>query len=72
MPDWPLSLVDGSAGTLVSRVAAYPLSDFEQQIVFDYPELSVDECRIVAKMLSACAEFANRLGRVELLPKIAG
>ena len=23
---------------------------------------AVDECRIVAKMLSACAEFANRLG----------
>ena len=46
-----------SAGTL-----EYPLSDFEQQIVSDHPELSVDECRIVAKMLSACAEFANRLG----------
>ena len=62
VPNWPLSLVDDSEGTLVARVAAYPLSDFEQQIVSDHPELSVDECRIVAKMLSACAEFANRLG----------
>ena len=43
-------------------VPEYPLSDFERQIVSDHPELSVAECKIVAKMLSACAEFANRLG----------
>ena len=60
--DWPLSLVDVSAGTLENRVASYPLSDFEQQIVSDHPELTVAECKIVAKMLSACAEFANRQG----------
>ena len=55
-------VVDDSSGTLESRVAAYPLSYFERQIVSDHPELSVAECKIVAKMLSACAEFANRLG----------
>ena len=60
--DWPLSRVDDSAGTLENRVAACPLSDFEQQIVSDHPELIVAECKIVAKMLAACAEFANRQG----------
>ena len=60
--DWPLSRVDDSAGTLENRVASYPLSDFEKQIVLDHPELTVPECKIVAKMLAACAEFANRQG----------
>ena len=60
--DWPLSQVDDSAGTLEKRVAEYPLPDFERQIVSDHSELSVAECKIVARMLTACAEFANRQG----------
>ena len=60
--EWPLHQIDDSAGNVESRVAAYPLSDFEQQIVSDHPELTVAECKIVARMLAACAEFANRQG----------
>ena len=59
---WPLNSIQDDQGSLENRVASTPLSEFDQQIIRDHPDLSVAECKIVANMLLKCAEFANRLG----------
>ena len=58
---WPIDCIDDQNGTTLDRINAAPLSDFEQQVSQDHPELSVAESKVVASMLLKCAEFTARI-----------
>ena len=58
---WPIDSIVDSSGATIDRINAAPLSDFEQQVSQDHPELSVAESKVVASMLLKCAEFTARI-----------
>ena len=58
---WPIDSIAESSGAIIDRINAAPLSDFEQQVSQDHPELSVAESKVVASMLLKCAEFTARI-----------
>ena len=58
---WPIDSIVEPSGATFDRINAAPLSDFEQQVSQDHPELSVAESKVVASMLLKCAEFTARI-----------